>query len=136
MAKAWKWWALGVCGAVWAGCVMEQTQCACTEEFRSFGIVVRDADGPVDSARVRIFRVSDDKELSHDTTWLPNPDKGHVVAFSDNNLKDIPANARTMEIRVVATRGAKTGEERMTLGTQECRCHVEKVAGKDTVLIK
>ncbi len=138
MAKAWIGWALVagcVSGLGGTGCVMGQ-QCACTDDFRSFTIVIRDANGPVDSAQVHVFKIADGKELARDTTHWPGAAKGQVIVFSDNNLKDIPAGSKTLEVRVVAAKDGKTGEARMTLGTQDCRCHVEKTAGKDTLLIQ
>jgi hypothetical protein len=136
MKKAWLPGALA--GAlILGGCVMEQQQgCTCTMEYRYFPVVVADASGGVDSAVVHTYRVSDGKELKRDTTSWPGRPKGSVVVFSDGNTNDFPKGMDKMEVRVTASKGGKSGEERYVFTTTDCRCHFDKLSGKDTLLIQ
>jgi hypothetical protein len=69
-----------------------------------------------------------------DTTYIPV--KGRIPLFSDSNLKDIPEGIRSVDVRVTATQGTKTVLATYKMTTDECRCHVSKGAGPDTLVLR
>lgn len=126
-------------GMAWLnqGCSMTSDECVCTTEFRyQEAVVLDDLAQAVDSASVRLYRVSDNKELAAPEQLKGLQQKGTVVVFSDGYSGDFPKGSSRMEIRAVVSKGAKTGEEGYVFGQDECGCHFEKISGKDTIIIR
>lgn len=121
--------------AAWIGCDSPTKEaCACDTEFRTFSIAVSDADGPVDSAQVRLYRVSDGSDITGYAYDPPGP--GYAVAFTDDVVYDFPAGSSRMDVRVAVSKGSEKGEAVMTVAVDECRCHLSKLSGPDNVVLK
>lgn len=126
-------------GMAWLsqGCYMVSDECVCTTDFRYHQVVVLDElSQPVDSASVRIYRVSDNKEITSADQDKGLREKGKVVVFSDGYASEFPEGRSRLEIRAVVSKGARTGEERYVFSQDECGCHFEKVSGRDTIGIR
>jgi hypothetical protein len=131
--------ALLLLGAAWLnqGCTLASDACPCTTEFRSQSAHIVDGQAqPVDSAAIQVFRVSDNKEIGPIDQGSVMRRKGEAVIFHDGLTNDFPAGKTSMEIRVVATKGSKSGEERYVMGMDGCGCHFEKVSGRDTITVR
>lgn len=121
--------------ALVGGCTMASEECMCTMDYRGFNAVVIDASGArVDSATSKTVRLPDGKELALDAGW--GRDAGRVLLFSDGNLKDIPEGRRQVDLRVTVSKGGKTASGDYTMSTDECRCHVDKGSGPDTLVLR
>jgi hypothetical protein len=131
--------ALLLLGAAWLnqGCTLASDACACTTEFRSQSAYIVDGQAqPVDSAAIKVFRVSDNKEIGPIDQGLFQSRKGQALIFTDAETDEFPGGKTTMEIRVVATKGTLSGEERYVMGIDGCGCHFEKVSGRDTITVR
>lgn len=126
---------MGCLAGALSGCVMK-SDCVCDLMAKAYSVHVRDAAGPVDSAQVRIYRVSDGADL---TATLGDGDSfrmpGTAVIFTDAITSKIPRGG-SMVVRAKVTKGAESGEALYTVATDDCRCHFEKTAGPDTLVIR
>lgn len=125
-----------ISAAIFAGCNSTEAKpsCKCDTEFRTFTLAVSDAAGPVDSAQVRVFRVSDGSDITGYAYDPPGP--GYVTAFTDDILYDLPAGTARMDVRVAVSKGTEKGEAIMSIAADECRCHISKLSGPDNVVLK
>lgn len=126
-------------GMAWIsqGCSIASDECVCSTEFRyQEAVVLDELSQPVDSASVRLYRVSDNLELKTPDQHEGFRQKGRVVIFSDGYAREFPAGKSQLEIRAVVSKGARTGEERYVFSQDECGCHFEKVSGRDTIIIR
>lgn len=126
-------WYLGVLLVItFAGCDSQDPgDCVCTEMFASVGVYVVDANGTaVDSMRVTVTVPRTGDTLAFD--GFPH-ESGYYVVADDRLTKSIPSGGEWM---VMEGKKDMTGfQQSFLIGTDPCRCHVEKIFGPDTIRI-
>ena len=102
---------------------------ACTEEFRSWSVVVVDSAGnPIDGLTVQVVRASSGAQLPYGE---PAFSAGSYRIMDDGMAAEIRIEGETIEAR---TSGAgATFDAEWEFGADAWRCHVEKLSGPDTV---
>jgi hypothetical protein len=108
-----------------------QTPCACTEEFRSYHLTVVDGAGePADGVDVRVVRVLTGERLDFGS---PAGTPGVYVIMDDSFTDRIAADE---SFQVGGVRGEASFTTEFRFGTDECRCHVLRFAGPDSVTLQ
>lgn len=107
--------------------------CFCTEEFRTFLVVVVDDTGnPV--ADVTITRTNLRTDQVFEPSWLGMPKPGTYLVADDGILDEFSSEGDM--VRVTGEKGGATFEAHFVFAAPgPCRCHVDKLAGPDTVII-
>jgi hypothetical protein len=107
----------------------------CTEEYRFFLVTVVDTLGlPVDSLDVTI-RDKDGDEL--DVLQESNPfGPGNYTVLNDS-FTQLFCSCTTPEIIYFsATDGGRIATGEYLFNTDKCRCHINKVSGPDTLVLR
>lgn len=109
--------------------------CMCTEEYRFYLVTVIDTLGvPVDSLTVTITD-KDGDEL--DVTQDPNPlGAGKYAVLNDSFIQMFCSCGTSQTIYFSATDGNRIAEGEYLFNTDECKCHINKVSGQDTLVLK
>jgi hypothetical protein len=123
--------AVAVLGAL--ACDDPAGQCLCTEEFRTFPVTVVDATGaPVSD--VTITRTNMRTGAVFEPTWLGMPVPGTYVVADDGLLDEFSSDGDL--VQVTGEKDGATFEAQFEFAVPDpCRCHVDKLAGPDTVTI-
>ena len=113
-------------------CTTDVNNCACTTEFRTYRIIVIDSSGnPVDSLVTRITN-SSGKEFTSHGSYFPNGTEGKYWIMDDSYKNDFSIRPKTIFFE--GTKENESVEAAFLINTDECKCHVNKVAGPDTVV--
>ena len=113
-------------------CTTDVKDCACTLEFRGYSIIVINSSGdPVDSLITRITN-SSGKEFSFHGSYFPNDSEGRYWIMDDSYKNEFTIRPTT--IFFDGTKENVSAEAAFLINTDECKCHVNKVAGPDTVV--
>ena len=108
-----------------------QTPCACTEEIRSYHLSVVDGAGePADGVDVRVVRVLTGERLNF---GAPAGTPGVYVILDDSFTDRIAADE---SFQVGGVRGESSFTTEFRFGTDECRCHVLRRGGPDSVTLQ
>ena len=109
--------------------------CLCTEEYRFFLVTVVDTlRVPVDSLTVTITD-KDGDEL--DVTQDPNPfGAGKYTVLNDSFIQMFCACTTPEKFYFSATDGIRTANGEFMFNTDECKCHINKVSGPDTLVLE
>ncbi len=110
------------------------TNCICTEEFRTFAVTVVDEAGqPVSDAMLTRLNLRSGQVL--EPTWLGLLEPG-VYLVADDGHVDAFSSAGDM-VRVTGTNGTISFSADFEFASPApCRCHVEQLAGPDTVVMR
>lgn len=104
--------------------------CACTEEFRTYAVTVLDRAGhPAAEVEVAVVRVRDGAVLPYG-----QPLSAGTYRIMDDGFTD--EIARDESFAVGGRLGTETFDASYRFGTDDCRCHVLKLAGPDTVTLR
>jgi hypothetical protein len=107
--------------------------CACTEEFRTFAVTVLD-DAMQPAEDVVLTRTNLRTGRVIEPGWLGMLTPGTYLVADDSNLDEF--SSRGDIVRVVGGGPAGSFSADFVFRVPEpCRCHVELVAGPDTVVI-
>ena len=115
-------------------CNDESLDCVCTEEFRTYLVIVVDSTGnPIDSLQTK---VTSDRGKEYDFEEFTPPPFMHGAYFvmTDGYQNDFSIRPGKIFFTGVKNNLEVTGE--YLFNTDECRCHVYKVAGPDTLVLK
>jgi hypothetical protein len=115
-------------------CDDEYPDCVCTEEFRTYFVTVVDSLGnPVDSLATTV--VNDRGKEYYFGAFQPPPFlPGAYYVMTDGYQNDFGTSPGKIFFRGIKNNLEVTGE--YLFNTDDCRCHVYKVAGPDTLLLK
>jgi len=115
------------------GCDDATGTCACTEEFRAYLVMVLDdAMQPANGVTLTRTDLRTGKVL--EPTWLGMPVPGAYVVVDDGLAGEFSSAGDT--VRVVFAQGGSTHTEDFEFAVPApCFCHVEKLAGPDTVVM-
>ena len=102
---------------------------ACTEEFRSWSVVVVDGAGdPIDGLTLQVVRASTGAQLPYgDAAYSA----GSYRIMDDGMAASIRIEGETIEASSAG--GSGTFDAAWEFGADVWRCHVEKLSGPDTV---
>ena len=119
--------------AALAGCDLSSASrpCICTNEFRFVTAAVVNESGAAEgdiSCFTRNERTGDTLET------VQNMGPGTIVVATDANRADVSARGDTLQ--VVGTKDTRRFDAEFVVKTDPCRCHVWKVAGPDTVVLR
>lgn len=119
---------------VFSSCSEIDKDCICTEEFRSYLVTVVDTLGiPVDSLNVIIKdKDGDELDVQQDQYFL---DEGKYTVLNDSFTHIMCTCGTPQKIYFSATDGSRTANGEFLFNTDECKCHVNKVSGPDTLLL-
>lgn len=108
--------------------------CICSEEFRMYFVTVIDSLGnPVDSLQA-IVTNDKGKEYNFDGFLPPPYLQGAYLVMTDGYQTDF--SVRPGKIFFVGTKNDLEISGEYLFNTDECRCHVYKVAGPDTLILR
>lgn len=119
---------------LWKQCSDEPNDCICTEEFRMYLVTVVDSLGnPVDSLTTTI---TNDRGKQYDfSNYLPPPYMpGSYLVMTDGYQHDF--SQRKEKIFFTGTKHNKEVTGEYLFNTDDCFCHVYKVSGPDTLILK
>lgn len=116
-------------------CSTVDEDCMCTEEYRFFLVTVIDTLGvPVDSLNV-IVRDNDGNEL--DVQQESHPfGAGKYTVLNDSFTHIMCACGTPQLIYFSATDGNRVANGEFLFNTDECKCHINKVSGSDTLVLR
>ena len=115
-------------------CTTEVNNCICTTEFRSYSIIAIDSSGnTVDSLVTRVTN-SRGKEFTSHESYFPHG-LGSKYWIIDDSYKN-EFTIRPTTIFFEGTKENASAEAAFLFNTDECICHVFKVAGPDTVVVQ
>lgn len=115
-------------------CSEESPDCVCTEEFKMYLVTVIDSLGnPVDSLATTI---TNERGKQYDFGNYPPPPylTGSYVVMTDGYQDDFSAQPGKIFFSGLKSNLEVTGE--YLFNTDACRCHVYKVGGPDTLVLK
>lgn len=115
-----------------AACNDPAGSCACTEEFRYFTVtVLDDASQPATNVSLTRTNLRTGKVL--DPGWLGDLVPGVYLVADDGQVSEFSTGGDTL--RVTGTEAGATFTADYVFAVDACRCHLQRVAGPDTVII-
>ncbi|MFZ1281459.1 MAG: hypothetical protein WAR59_11515 [Ignavibacteriaceae bacterium] len=109
--------------------------CICTEEYRTYLVTVVDTLGvPVDSLTVTVKdKDGDELDVHQDQYSL---DEGKYTVLTDEFTPIMCTCGTPQAIYFSATDGIRTANGEFMFNTDDCKCHITKVSGPDTLVIR
>jgi len=115
-------------------CTTDVGDCICTTEFVAHNVIVLNSSGdPVDSITTRITN-SFGREFIPHGSYLPNGPGGRYWIIDDSYKNEFSSRPATIFFN--GTKGNASVEAAFLINADDCKCHVNKVAGPDTVVIQ
>lgn len=116
-------------------CSTVEEDCMCTEEYRFYLVTVVDTLGiPIDSLTVTI-KDKDGDEL--DVAQDPHPfGAGKYTVLNDSFTQMFCSCTIPEKIYFSATDGNRVAAGEFLFNTDECKCHINKVEGPDTLVLR
>jgi hypothetical protein len=119
---------------LWKQCSDDPDDCMCTEEFRMYFVVVVDTLGnPVDSLHTSI-KNERGKEYNFGEFEPPPYSQGAYFVMTDGYEGDFRSGSNKIFFKGTKEDKQVTGE--FEFKTDKCLCHVYKIAGPDTLVLK
>ena len=116
-------------------CSEVDNDCICTQEFRSYLVTVIDTLGvPVDSLNITIKdKDGNELDVQQDPYFL---NEGKYTVFNDVFTQILCDCGTPQKIYFSATDGTRNTAGEFLFNTDECQCHINKVAGPDTLVLR
>jgi hypothetical protein len=106
--------------------------CACTEEFRIFSLaVLDDASQPVANADLTVTNLRSGQRLV--SGWLGQLAPGQYVIADDAMLDQFSPDGDPVRVQGQSPAGSFTAD--YVFAPDACGCHLQRVAGPDTVVV-
>lgn len=119
---------------LWRQCTNDPDDCLCTEEFRMYFVTIVDTLGnPVDSVYTIITNELG-KEYDFSVYSTPPFANGAYIVMTDGYEKDFLIGQK--KIFFVGKKDSKETFGEFLFRTDKCLCHVYKISGPDTLIIK
>lgn len=110
----------------------EGEDCPCTMEFRMITVVV------VDSVNNLVLglttTIKDDSGKVYDVYNDPLIFPGHYTVMDDNYVSELTTQPKRFHF--VGVKDSLTVNGEFFVNTDKCKCHVEKVSGPDTLILR
>jgi len=114
-----------------SSCATETEDCICTQEYRTIIVIILDESGtPVEGLTTSI---SDEKGNFYDIEKV-YPLAGYYPVMSDKYVREFSTIPKKILFTAVSATGEVNGE--FFINTDRCKCHVQKVSGPDTLVLK
>lgn len=116
------------------GCDKFYKDCICTQEFRMYSLTILDSeDAPIDSVKITVRdklsnKIYDLSDYNYD--FLP---KGEYIIFHDGFKNDLSTITQLIVVKLEVD--SLIEQTDFGFNTDECKCHVQKVFGPDTIWI-
>jgi len=120
---------------LFASCSTVEDDCMCTMEYRFYLVTVVDTLGvPVDSLNVTVRdKDGDELDVQQESSMFG---AGKYTVLNDS-FTHIFCNCGTpQQIYFSATDGSRVANGEFMFNTDECKCHINKVSGPDTLVLK
>ncbi|HKB85397.1 MAG TPA: hypothetical protein VKD08_04455 [Ignavibacteriaceae bacterium] len=114
-----------------SSCATETEDCICTDEFRVITVlIINETGSPVEGLQTT---VRDEKGKSY------NPEEGTLYAgyysiMTDKYVTDFTTDSK--KIYFTASSDSMNVNGEYFINTDRCRCHINKISGPDTLVIK
>jgi hypothetical protein len=120
---------------LFANCSTVDEDCLCTEEFRTYLVTVIDTLGaPVDSLNITIKdKDGDELDVKQEPYYLG---EGKYTVLNDSFTHIMCACGTPQVIDFSATDGSRTANCEFSFNTDKCRCHITKISGPDTLVLR
>lgn len=110
-------------------------QCVCSLEYRYYRVTVIDSLGlPVDSLSITI------KDWNHTLLNVEQENfpyqTGKYVVLNDSFTQLFCSCGTPQKIYFSATDGSRNASGEFLFNTDKCKCHINKVSGPDTLILK
>lgn len=116
-----------------SSCFDEEPDCVCSLEFRMYLVTVIDSLGnPVDSLQTTVTN-STGKEFNFDELTPPPNMPGVYFVMTDGYQNEF--TTKPEKILFKGTKGGKEVAGEFYFNTDDCYCHVYKIAGPDTLIL-
>jgi hypothetical protein len=116
-------------------CSTVDEDCMCTEEYRFYLVTILDTlSAPIDSLDIAI-RDKDGDELNVQQESHPFGE-GKYTVLNDSFTDMFCACGTTQNIYFSATDGNRIANGEFMFNTDKCKCHINKVSGPDTLVLR
>lgn len=121
--------------SAFVSCSVLDDDCICSMEFRYCIVTVVDSLGiPADSLIVTIKDIDGDElDVQQDQYFT---DEGKYTVLNDSFTHIMCACGTQQKIYFSATDGIRTANGEFMFNTDRCRCHINKVSGPDTLVLR
>lgn len=118
-----------------ASCSTIEKNCICTEVFVTSMVLIIDSTGvPVDSLNITIKDKDGNKLNIEQDFYAFVP--GRYIVLNDGYLNKLCGQLIPQKFFFSATNGNKTVSAEYLFNTDDCCCHINKVEGPDTLVLK
>ncbi len=116
-------------------CSTLEEECLCTEEYRTYLVTVVDAFGaPVDSLDIMVKNADGDElNVQHESYYLG---AGKYTVLNDSFTHIMCTCGSPQAIYFSATDGNRITNGEFMFNTDKCMCHINKVSGPDTLVLR
>ena len=116
-----------------AGCGQQTDvgDCLCNQQFRTITLTVVNEQGTIEPG-VACYTLN---MGSRDTVQRSVTDSRGIAVVADDLDRD-SIRSLSAAMQVVGTKDTRRFEASFQIGTDQCRCHVYKFAGPDTVVLR
>ncbi len=114
-----------------SSCTTDTGDCICSQEYRTITVLILDESGtPLEGLTTSI---SDEKGKLY---YIEKFDgiAGYYPVMSDKYVGEFSAVPKKILFTAVSDTGGVNGE--FFINTDRCECHVQKVSGPDTLILK
>ena len=125
--------ALSILFFISTSCIDDPKDCACTLEFRMYLVTIVDSLGnPVDSLQTKVTNSKGKEFIFND----PPPPfmRGAYYVMTDYYIDDFTTRPDRIFFR--GTKNQKEINGEFHFNTDDCHCHVHKLAGPDTLVLR
>ncbi len=106
--------------------------CICSQEFRVYTVTVVDQHKqPLDSLRINIYNPQSGREFDIEQNWSYG-DPGMYVVMTDAYNRSLQEGGEPVIFEAENDTLSASGQFYFTV--DDCRCHVEKASGPDTLV--
>ena len=111
---------------------IDDEDCPCTMEFRMITVVVVDTTNNIVLGLTTIVKDDSGKvyDVYNDPTFFP----GHYTVMDDNYVRELTTQPKRFLFTGVKDSLTVNGE--FFVSTDKCKCHIEKVSGPDTLILR
>lgn len=132
------WLLISILATVGLSCTVDHKDCVCTEEFRSYSVYIVDGNRqPIDSLVTWVTDRNSQVVYRTDSSSLLDPYQtpGQYIVLTDSEMKYINS---VLEIVIfhASNRKYNITESFTFSASDECRCHIQKVSGPDSIIVQ
>ncbi len=116
---------------IFPSCTTETENCICSEEFRSISVLITNESGdPLEGLTTTVMDEKGKLYILQNNTPL----SGYYTVMSDKYVQDFSTAAKKILFTAASDSGSANGQ--YFINTDKCRCHILKLSGPDTLVIK